>query len=214
MEGDMYSIDGYVTSRGDISFCPMVYIKTGKRIGFDDFFGYQQMTPTKLKKSSIAAAEEVAVKAIRALGLRSTTVHIEFIKTEEGFKVIELAPRMGGFRHSLYNLSQGIDHSLNDFLVRLPKKINLPKKGKGYAAAFKFFAKKEGKLTKLLGLKKIKKLDSFIFLKRNKEIGDMCLYAKNGGQSVFNLVLFNKERSDLLADIRRAEKNIKIVTEK
>ena len=37
MEGSMYSIDGYVNARGKVYFCPMVYIKTGTSIGFDDF---------------------------------------------------------------------------------------------------------------------------------------------------------------------------------
>lgn len=212
MEGDIYSIDAYVTSRGKISFCPLVSVKTGMEIGFDDFFGYRQMTPTLLKKPSIVKAEKIATKAIKAIGLRSTSVHIELMKTEDGFKVIELGPRLGGFRHEMYQMSYGFNHSLNDLLVRIPKKVFIPKKIKGYSVAMKFFAKKEGKLTKLLGIKKVESLKSFKEIKINKKKGDMCRYAKNGGKSVFNLIMFNKSRSSLLADIRRVEKEVKIET--
>ena len=83
MEGNMYSIDAY--SRGTAQLTPMVYIKTGRSIGFDDFFGYQQITPTNLKTQSIKDAHVVARKAIKALGLRSTSAHIELMRTEDGW---------------------------------------------------------------------------------------------------------------------------------
>src|SRR3989344_3726790 len=72
MEGGMYSIDAYVSSRGRIWFCPLVYVQTGRTVGFDDFFAYQTTTPTTLGEKSVRLAEGAAKKAIRALGLRST----------------------------------------------------------------------------------------------------------------------------------------------
>lgn len=214
MEGEMYSIDGYVTRKGTTYFCPPVHVKTGKSIGFDDFFGYQQMTPTTLKKESIASMEFVAQEAVHALALRSTTVHIEFFKTEEGWKIIEIGARVGGFRHMMYEYSYGINHTINDILIRLPEKPIIPKKIKGYTVAMKFFAKEEGALTKLTGIKKIQELESFKEITVNKNVGDICKYAKNGGSSVFNLIMFNKEKPKLLADIRRVEKMVEIETTK
>ncbi len=213
MEGTMYSIDAYVTSRGKVHFCPMVQVKTGRSIGFDDFFGYEQMTPTILKKESIIAAEKVAIEAVHALALRSTSAHIELMKTENGWKVIEVGPRIGGFRQELYELSYKINHAMNDINIRIPEKIIIPKKVLGTSVAMKFFAKKEGRLTKLGGLKKAQELESFYKINIFKKIGDMCRFAKSGGSSVFNIILFNKNRSKLLADIRRLEQMIKIETE-
>ena len=88
MEGQQYSIDAYVSDVGRMYFCPMVSVKTGKAIGFDDFFGYLQMTPTLLNEESIAQAEHVAEQSIRAMALRSTTVHVELLKTEQGYNLI------------------------------------------------------------------------------------------------------------------------------
>lgn len=214
VEGELYSIDAYVSSRGRVTFCPPVYVKTGKSIGFDDFFGYQQMTPTQLGKESIERAEHVAKTAIHALGLRSTTAHVELIKTEKGWKVVEVGPRVGGFRDAMYKTSFGINHTMNDILIRVPEEIKAPKKVLGYSATFKFFAKKEGTLTKLTGIKKVRALESFKHITINKKIGDRCTFAKNGGKSVFNIFLFNKDRSKLLADIRRMEQTIILETYK
>lgn len=212
MDGDMYSIDGYVNSRGKIYFCPMVAVTTGRGIGFDDFFGYKQITPTALKLPNIKTARSVATDAIHALGLRSSSAHVELMKTEDGWKVIEVGPRVGGFRNIMYKLSFNIDHTENDIFIRIPKKPRIPKKRLGYTAAMKFFAKKEGAITSIAGMKKAQELSSFKEIHVNKKIGDKAHYAKNGGKSVFNIILHNAERSKLLADIRRLESYIKIET--
>lgn len=212
MEGEMYSIDAYINQSGNISWCPLVHVKTGKEIGFDDFFGYQRITPTTLKESTQEKARSVAADSVYALGLRSTTAHIELMRTNSGWKVIELGARIGGFRTILYHLSFGIQHSLNDILVRIGEKTKIPKKRKGYAGALCFYAKKEGTLTTFKGAKKVRGLASFENIKVYKQVGDVCKFAKHGGKPVCQLVLFNKNRSDLLADIRRAEKSLVIET--
>lgn len=210
LEGEMYSVDAYVDRKGSVDFCPMVHIKTGKSVGFDDFFAYRSLTPTQLNTSSIKEAQAVAKRAIRALGLRSTTAHIEFIRTEKGWKIIEVGPRIGGFRDEMYKLSFDINHVLNDIYVRIPKKPIIRKRRKGYTAVFKFFAEKEGTITSIKGRQNVQKLDSFHDIKFKKEVGDRATYAKNGGKSVLNITLFNQDRSQLFADIRRMEQMIKI----
>jgi biotin carboxylase len=210
MEGDMYSIDSYVNSRGKVYHCPLVRVKTGKDIGHDDFFNYLQMTPSGLKQSSVDKARIAAETAIHALGLRNTTTHTELMKLDDEWKIIELGPRMGGFRHELHQLSCDIDHSLNDILIRIPKKPIIPKKCKGYAAAMKWFSSKEGRIAEMKGIKKIEQLQSFHKITINKKVGDRAVFARNGGRSIFNVFLYNADRSLLLADIRRLEKLVKI----
>ena len=184
MEGDLYSIDSYVDSRGRVYHCPLVKQTTAKQHGHDDFFNYLQITPTKLKKTTIAAAEKTAEEAIHAIGLRSTLAHTELMKIEDDWKVVEVGARMGGFRHTLHELSCGINHTLNDILIRIPKKPIIPKKCSGYACAIKWYVKKEGVITEMKGMKKIEQLDSFHSLKTFKKIGERATFAKNGGSSI------------------------------
>ncbi len=210
IEGDLYSIDSYVNSRGKIYHCPLVRQKTARELGRDDFYNYLQITPTGLKSHSIQKAHIAAETAIHALGLRSTTVHTELMKVDDEWKIIEVGPRCGGFRDVLHSLSCDIDHSLNDILIRIPKKPIIPKKCKGFAAYIKHFAAKEGRITEMKGIKKIETLSSFHSLSINKKVGDRSVFAKNGGRSVFNAVFYNTDRSKLLADIRRLEKMVHI----
>jgi biotin carboxylase len=210
MEGVMYSIDAYVNQRGVIYYTPLVHIKTGRTVGYEDFFGYIRITPVTLKPHKIEDAKRATEKAIEALNLRSTTCHVELMKTEDGWKVIELGPRIGGFRHEMYELSYGIDHSLNDMLIRIPKKPIIAKKAKGYTSVMQFYARKKGKLRSIDGIIKVRKLESFKRIDIVKKVGDMCDFARNGDAPVFTIVLFNKDRSRLLADVRRLEQAIKI----
>ncbi len=210
MEGDMYTVDSYVDSRGKVHHCPLVKITTGKKIGHDDFYNYLQMTPTGLKSETIAKAQAAAEGGIHALGLRSITAHTELLKIDGDWKIIEIGARVGGFRHVLYDLSCDINHTANDVLIRVPKKPLLPKKCKGYSCAMKWFAPKEGQITEMKGVKRIEQLESFHNIIVNKKIGDKAEFARNGGRSVFNLFLYNKDRSTLLADIRRVEKMVDI----
>ncbi len=211
MEGSMYSIDSYVNQRGVVYHAPPVHVRTGRAVGFEDFFGYMRLTPVKLKEHKADIAKKVAEEAIEALGLRSVTCHVELMKTEDGWKIIEVGPRLGGFRHEMYELSYGINHSLNDILIRIPKKPVLAKKVKGYTAVLQFYSKEKGRLVKITGVNKVRKLESFKRINVKKKTGDMCDFARNGDDPVFDIVLFNKSRSRLLADIRRLEQFSKIV---
>ncbi len=213
MEGDMYSIDSYVNSRGVVYHLPLVRVKTGRDIGRQDFYGYIQMTPTPLKGETVRRAQAVTETAIHALGLRSTTTHTELMKIDSEWKVIEVGPRMGGARDVLYQLSCNIDHPLNDILIRLPRTPKIPKKCNGNALYMKWFAPKEGTITEMKGIKKIEQLDSFYKIEVNKKVGDRAVFARHGGRSIFNLYLYNVDRAKLLADIRRIEQfvDIKVV---
>ncbi len=210
MDGDMYSIDSYVDARGTVEHCPLVKVVTGKKLGHDDFYNYLQITPPVLKKGTVEKAEKVTEKAIHALGLRNSIAHTELMKIDDEWKVIEIGARMGGFRHVLHKLTCNINHSMNDILVRIPQKPVVPKKCTSYACAMKWFAMSEGKITEMKGIKKIEQLESFHSIEMNKKIGDRSIFARNGGRSIFNLFMHNKDRSKLLADIRRVEQSVEI----
>jgi len=130
-----------------------------------------------------------------------------------GFKIIEVGARVGGYRHKMYQLSFGVDHALNDIFIRIPKPLKLSEKTKGFTAVLDLYAKQEGVLKSITGLHKIKKLKSFVSIKVKKLAGDYCSFAKHGGKSVINIFLFNKNKSTLLADIASLESlvTIKIV---
>ncbi len=210
MEGLQYSIDAYVSARGKITCCPLVRQKTGHDIGRDDFFGYLQSTPTALSSATVKKAQDVVRRGVHALGLRNTTVHVELMRVDNDWKIIEIGARIGGFRPQLHRLSCGINHGMNDILVRMGRQPVVPRRCKRFSAAMKYYAKQEGEIVGILGLKKVEKFSSFYRLEMRKKRGNKSVFAKNGGGAVFVLYLVNDSRSELLADIRRVEETVKV----
>lgn len=210
MEGLQYSIDAYVSARGKVTCCPLVRQKTGHDIGRDDFFGYLQSTPTALSSTTVKKAEDVVKRGVHALGLRNTTVHVELMRIDDVWKIIEIGARIGGFRPQLHRLSCGINHGMNDVLVRMGRQPVVPRRCRRFSAAMKYYAKEEGEIVSILGLKKIEKLASFHKIEMRKKRGDQSVFAKNGGGAIFVLYLVNDSRSELLADIRRVEETVSV----
>lgn len=214
MEGRMYSTDIYVDSRGSMYSTPLVNIVTGYAVGMNDFFGYKRFMPVTLKDHTQQNGIDVAKEATKALALRSSVAHVELMYTDEGWKIIELGPRMGGFRHEMYEKVYGINHALNDLKIRLPMEPKIPKKPKGVMCVMAFYAKEEGIIKQFRGLNKIRALESVMQVDMKKAVGDKAMFARNGGGAVMMVNLFNKNRSSLLADIRRLEQNLKIDIQK
>ncbi len=213
MEGKMYSLDGLVDMNKNIIFYPPVYVKTGKEIGFDDFFGYRRTLPTLVKEEKIEKMNDIARKSIEALSLYGTHFHLELMETEDGFKIIEIGTRIGGHREYMYKESFGYSIAKNALLMKIGEKIKKPNNKKiKYTSVLHIFAEKEGKIKKISGFKKIEKLKSIDSISQLKKAGDSVKFAKNGGVAVFKIMLSNEERGELFGDIRKIEENLKIVT--
>jgi len=211
LEGDLYSIDAYVNSKGKVYFTPIVKVVTGKDIGIDDFFNYYRLIPAEISSSEEKKAQSVAKKAIKATGPTSITLHIELMKTKNNnWKIIELQTRPGGYRNEMLKLSYGIRHYENDFLNRMDKKPIIPTKVKSYTAVFEIFPEREGRLVSIRGIKKMKKLKSFVRYEQAKKIGELCGFSRDGYIYVLQVVLNNKNKEVFYGDLERIRNIIKI----
>jgi len=211
LEGDLYSIDAYVNSKGRVYFTPIVKVVTGKDIGIDDFFNYYRLTPADVNLNEEKKAQRVARKSIKATGPTSITLHIELTKTKNnGWKIIELQTRPGGYRNEMLKLSYGIKHYENDFLNRMDQKPIIFKKVKSHTAVFEIFPEKEGKIVAIRGIEKMKKLKSFVRYEQAKKIGEPCGFSQDGYIYVLQVVLNGKNKKVFERDLERMRDIIKI----
>lgn len=212
IDGDQYSVEAFVDDIGNVAFCPFIKYTTSAQKGFDDFFSYEQTTPATISASSAQKAKVVAVKGLNALGLRNSIAHIELIRKEGEWKIVEIGARMGGFRSMMYRKSFGINLDVQDINIHLGKKLQLPRNKKGYTSVIKFFAKEEGTITKIQGIKKAQTLPSFVETVQLLKKGDKARFAKNGGTYVFRVTLFNENKAQFIEDKRKLEKMVYIET--
>lgn len=212
MEGSMYSVDVYIGRKKKVYFTPIVRVVTGKDIGIDDFFNYYRLVPADVDSYEEGEAQKVALKSIKAIGIANCTVHVELMKLADGsWKIIELQARPGGYRDEMLKLSYGINHHLNDFLVKMGKKPLISRKVKSYTAIFEIFPEKEGRLRSIEGIESMKKMRSFVRYKQLKKIGDLCGYSRNGYTDVLHVVLNHRQKQILHDDIGKMKGMIRLI---
>lgn len=212
MEGELYSIDAYVSPKGKIHLTPIVRVVTGKDIGINDFFNYYRVTPAKITKSEEKKAQEISMKALKATGPTSVTVHIELMRTQKNdWKIVELQTRPGGYRNEMLKLSFGIKHYENDFLNRLGRRPLIYRKPISYTAVLEIFPEREGRIISVEGTGEMKKLPSFLRYEQAKSPGDMCGYSRDGYTYVLQVVLNNKNEKVLYSDLEKMKSLIKIL---
>lgn len=80
-----------------------------------NFIETQHLIPARLKKSYLSKLHNLIIKVLNAFDIQYGACHIEVKLTKEGFKVIELASRMGGWRDRLVQLAYNDDY--NEMLI-------------------------------------------------------------------------------------------------
>lgn len=210
MQGEMYSTDAYITHEGEIFCLPLVRVITAQSIGLPGFYGYRCIIPTGLSKLEAEAAFEASRKAVRALNLSSTTAHIELFKTKQGWKIIEVGARIGGYRQDLYRQAYGIEHFYNDLAVRMGMKPEIPANPIKHASALNIYAEEEGIIASIEGIDEARKLSSVVYLKTHAKSGDLALFASNGGDLIVDAILSNVDPKKLERDVIKVTQLVKI----
>lgn len=208
MVGDMYTVDVYINAQGTCYYTPPVEDIVGRKVGYDDLFGYKASLPSNLDENETKKAQQTAGRACKAVGLRSSTGHVEMMRTASGWKIIELGPRIGGYRYELYDRAYGINHIANDILNRADKKPHIPTQVRNYVSVFDIYARQEGILRAIHGIDIVESLASFTYLRQNIHVGEMALFARNNGDVVITVMLSHPNKAQLESDVATLEETL------
>jgi biotin carboxylase len=211
MQGDMYSTDAYVMHDGEIFCLPLVKVITAHAAGLPGFYSYRHIIPVDISEEEQKAAFATASSSIKALNLRSTTTHIEMFRTPQGWKIIEVGARIGGYRNDLYREAYGIEHFYNDLAVRMGIKPKMPTEPNKHAAGINIYADQEGVIESINGVEEASKLSSVVFLAKHAKTGDKALFASNGGQLIVDGILSNEDPEQLEKDVTEVRRLVNIV---
>lgn len=210
VRGGLYTVDVYIDRNQKIYFTPFMYQITAKDVGINDFHIYARINPSDLKENEINKAKLVVEKGVRALGLKNIIGHFELIKAKSGWKIVEVGPRIGGYRNDMLDLSYNIKHMENYLLLRLEKKPIIKSKLISYTAFFEFFPRKKGRIRSIKGQRKIKKLNSFHSYKIKNKVGAINGLSKDGYLHALFVILKNKNKDVFYRDIEKIGRMVKI----
>ncbi len=208
--GDMYSLDAYVDHAGNIFCLAPIRVITSAEVGRDGFYCYRSRTAHGLSATEVLGAEVCAAKAMQALELTNSSAHVELYHTSEGWKIIEIAARIGGGRELLYKEAYGIDHFYNDLRIHYGKPPEVTPLWQRYASGFNIYADKEGYIHAIEGVEDALQLPSTLRIGVNIGVGGESVFASNGGDFVVDGNMSSDSLAELDADFEHAIQTIKI----
>jgi D-alanine-D-alanine ligase-like ATP-grasp enzyme len=211
LAGDFYSVDAYVQEQGQVDCCPVVGYIAAKQLGIDDFYLYKRFIPTALNQEEEMGAYTVSKKIIEAIGLTHSSAHIELILTKNGWKVIEIGPRIGRFRNRMYRLSYDIDHSTNDVAIHLGLKPQIPTELIAYTTCYSIYPNSPGVLKEITGFEEAGQLEAVTHINRMVDDGNYCKQAKHGGKALAEITISSKNKQLYDKATRYIEENVRAV---
>lgn len=209
--GDLYSVDTYITSDGAMFHCPPVYYTSGQSLGVDDFFLYKRTAPASLDDAEWQLCRSAVESAIRAIGLTATTAHVELCRTQAGWKIIEVGPRVGRYRVELYREVYGIDHSSNDIKVRFGLTPEISTAIAKHCAVYSIYPLEEGYLDSVAYASEVNQLPSLLYIRRLIQDGVVVRHAKHGGHAIMEVILSHSNSDQFERDCLWFESHVKAV---
>lgn len=201
IEGDLYSTDVYVDSVGKVYVLPFIHFQNGTMVGMDGYQVYRTETYLTLNDDETHQGRAVAEKAIHAVGLRSSVAHVELFHTAQGWKVIELGARPGGWRQEMYEVSYGIDHALNILLVKIGLQPEMPTSLKAHSATFRIHTFTAGTVESISGIEEARSHPNMHTLRVEAKPGDVVLPSTQGGDTLVGGLMYNTDLEQLNRDI-------------
>lgn len=150
--GESYSIAAFVDRDGTAHYCSdITHLSTAEHRGIHDTYMYRRMMPARIGHDVADELHRASEKVLHALKFVSTAVRIEFIVDARGVRVVAVAPRTGGFRRRMYELSYNVDLLTQEIRVALGEIPHPHGELQAYTAAYKLYPEQEGMFVGLDG---------------------------------------------------------------
>lgn len=213
MEGDLYSIDGYVNEFGKVWLLPLLRSKSAYHMGLPGFYIYQTETYHELTAEDDAAGKRAAEAAIHAVGLRSSVAHIELYNTTDGWKIIELGARPGALRQEVYEASYAVDHALNELLLKTGREPELATGRRTHSMVFKIYPDAAGEVVSIDGVDEARRHPATYTVNQFVKLGDHVLPITDGGSVAVQGVLCGSDVDELRREVAEVRAAITIQTQ-
>ncbi len=215
LDGSMHTIAGFVDLNGKVTLMDHAAdITTAQNIGIDDNYLFARTIPSSLNPDELKRIKEVAIKGIRSLNLKNTSVHIEIMLTKDGPKIIEIGGRIGGYRETMYKIANNIDLYEYEVDITLGKELEYKSQKHSLACTMvEIFPPKEGLFKSLPFEKKLKSLKTMNKIIISSKIGSKIGPSYKGYKAPIIIYLVNKDLKLVKKDLNYIKQNIDMIVE-
>lgn len=169
LQGDEVSVEIMVID-GDVH---VLQVTDKLTTGAPHFVEMGHSQPSRLGDENVEVIKDLAIRAVKSVGIDNGPAHVEIMLTSKGPRMIELGARMGGdcITTHLVPLSTGIDMVKATIQIALGEKPNIvPEFEKG--AAIRYLKEKYGIIKGISGIDIAEKIDGVKQITLVKTLGD------------------------------------------
>lgn len=170
--------------------------------------------PTRHSSEIAERISEVAIAAVKAIGIENGPSHTEIMVTEDGPKIVEIGARMGGdcITTHLVPLSTGIDMVKNTICIALGDETDIvPKFSKG--SAIRYFNVPKGVIKTIESVAEAESIEGVRQISFVKNIGDNVTEINSSGARVGFVIAQGDTADDAIEICEKAINTIKITVE-
>lgn len=212
MKGFEVSVES-VSINGEIH---VISITDKLTTGGPNFVEMGHSQPSQLPNDIKDNIKNLAIDAIRAIGIDNGPSHTEIIITEEGPKIVEIGARLGGdnITSHLVPLSTGIDLVQVCIQIAMGIEPNLKHKFLKGSAIRYFDYSVEGRIKSINGLEEVKSIKGVKQVEFTKKIGDRVNKVMNSADRVGFIISQSNNVKDAVEICNKGKELIKIGMEK
>ncbi len=215
LNGSLHSVQTFANSDGSvICFGDPIDLYNAQYRQTDDSHIFARISPSILSQKHKNQLNDIAIKATKALRLTSTPGHVELILTKSGPKVVEVGPRIGGYRTRLYQLSQNLN--LNEALVKNALGVDIIQKEIShiFTAIIELFPKNDGFFDKIANMTDVLNLKSYYYHSIKKTPSELIGLAKNGYRATCVIIIKNSNKDQFMRDFYFVRDHVHVVIKK
>lgn len=199
--GRHFSVDAMVSEGGETVFTPSVELTTAEQWGYDDMHVAVRKAPATTEAEEEKLLQRAVEDLVRALELKATPLHVDLVLGKKGVKILDAAPRIGGYRSEMMELAWGCSLDLMNLKVALGGFPRWEPRWERQVAVVELFPPKRGILLSIGGLDEIPKLPSFRRMVVRATQGQEIGLAKDGFRCALFVVLSSDDEGQLRDDV-------------
>lgn len=213
LEGNFYSVDLVIDSKGKATAFPPVDLVMASGIGVNDNYNYSRILPANIDSEDAEKLKEAAILGAQSLGLTNSAAHCELVLTKKGPKIIEIGARFGGYRSKMYNLSYGINMYELIYKLAIGEPITVDYKFQAYSAVYELFPTTTGTFSHIENIEKVRELQSFVSSNNPVKPGQEAGLSRDGFKFCANITLSSSDKEVFDKDCRFVKENARVVLE-
>ena len=191
---------------------PHVLAVTNKRTtGEPHFVEMEHSQPCCLSDVHVKEINQLACRAVKAVGIENGPAHVEIMLTADGPKMIELGARMGGdcITTHLVPLSTGVDMVKATIQIALGETPDLKRRYQR-GAAIRYFYVPNGVIQSIDGVENASRIDGVKEITFIKNVGDTVDDFGNSNDRVGYVIAQGNNAKDAIGLCEAATENIRI----